>query len=264
MNFFFLSKLLPLFLYPLGLSCFLLLLSLVCWWFAPRWMPLPILLALIILLTASNADVSNLLVRSLEHQNIPQGELPSADAIVLLGGATKPAIPPRPMVDVNEQGDRVLYAAKLYLDKKAPLIIASGGRIDWEGGTAESSRVSEAADMAQLLILMGVPKEAIIEEPTSLNTYENAINVQKILQEKGINQILLVTSALHMPRSLAIFQRLGIKAIAAPTDFFISEEDEKLTSAFFEILPDADRLAISTKAIKEYIGLIVYRLKGWA
>jgi len=264
MNFFFLSKLLPLFLYPLGLSCLLLIVSLICWWLAPRWMPLPVVIALIILFTASNPDVSEFLVRSLEHQNIPKGELPSAEGIVLLGGATKPAIPPRPMVDVNEQGDRVLYAAKLYLDKKAPLIIASGGRIDWEGGTAESSSTSEAADMAQLLILMGVPKEAIIEEPTSLNTYENAINVQKILQEKGINQILLVTSALHMPRSLAIFQRLGIKAIPAPTDFFISEEDEKLTSAFFEILPDADRLAISTKAIKEYIGLIVYRLKGWA
>lgn len=264
MNFFFLSKLLPLFLYPLGLACLLLLVSLVCWWFAPRWMPLPVLLALIILLITSNSDFSNFLVRSLEHQNIPTGELPRAEAIVLLGGATKPAIPPRPMVDVNEQGDRVLYTAKLYQDHKAPLIIASGGRIDWEGGTPQSSSISEAADMAKLLTLMGVPKEAIIEEPTSLNTYENAINVHKILQEKGLNKILLVTSALHMPRSLAIFKRLGIETIAAPTDFFISEDDQKLSSAFFEILPDAERLAITTKAIKEYIGLIVYRLKGWA
>nr|MCU0536843.1 YdcF family protein [Hydrococcus sp. Prado102] len=260
--FLFLSKILPLFLYPLGLACLLLFIALIISWKQLSWSQLPIALALIVLLVSSNGWTQNFLVRSLEGQNIPI-ELPNADAIVLLGGATKSATKPRPMVDVSEQGDRVLYAAKLYLEKKAPIIIASGGRIDWN-----SAGQPEAADMAQLLEMMGVPKDAIVQEPDSLNTYQNAVNVKKILDEKGIQKILLVTSALHMPRSLLIFQRQKIEAIAAPTDFLVSEPEMEIPSSslgaiVLNLLPDSGRLEITTKVIKEYIGTIIYRLKGW-
>jgi uncharacterized SAM-binding protein YcdF (DUF218 family) len=260
--FLFLSKILPLFLYPLGLACLLLFIALIISWKQLSRSQLPIALALIVLLVSSNGWTQNLLVRSLEGQNIPV-ELPNADAIVLLGGATKSATKPRPMVDVSEQGDRVLYAAKLYLEKKAPIIIASGGRIDWN-----SAGQPEAADMAQLLEMMGVPSDAIVQEPDSLNTYQNAVNVKKILDEKGIQKVLLVTSALHMPRSLLIFQRQKIDSIAAPTDFLVSEAEmaipnSSLGAIVLNLLPDSGRLETTTKAIKEYIGMIIYRLKGW-
>jgi uncharacterized SAM-binding protein YcdF (DUF218 family) len=260
--FLFLSKILPLFFYPLGLACLLLFIALIISWKQLSRSQLPIALALIVLLVSSNGWTQNLLVRSLEGQNLP-AELPNADAIVLLGGATKSATKPRPMVDVSEQGDRVLYAAKLYLEKKAPIIIASGGRIDWN-----SAGQPEAADMAQLLEMMGVPKDAIVQEPDSLNTYQNAVNVKKILDEKGIKRVLLVTSALHMPRSLLIFQRQKIEAIAAPTDFLVSEPEMEIPSSnlgaiVLNLLPDSGRLDITTKVIKEYIGTIIYRLKGW-
>lgn len=167
--FLFLSKILPLFLYPLGLACLLLFIALIISWKQLSRSQLPIALALIVLLVSSNGWMQNFLVRSLEGQNIPT-ELPNADAIVLLGGATKSATKPRPMVDVSEQGDRVLYAAKLYLEKKAPIIIASGGRIDWN-----SAGQPEAADMAQLLEMMGVPKNAIVQEPDSLMRLSRAV-----------------------------------------------------------------------------------------
>lgn len=262
MDFFFLSKLLPLFLYPLGLSCLLLLLTLICWWFAPRWVPVPIILTLMVLVLGGNSGVTQALVKSLESQYIPPTDLPSAPAIVLLGGGTKPPLPPRPMVDLNEQGDRVLYAAKLYREQKAPLIIPSGGRVDWKAERSQSI-MSESKDMADLLVMMGVPMEAIIPEPNSLNTRENAVNVQKILQEKGINKIFLVTSALHMPRSVAIFKKLGIEVIPAPTDFLFTEDESTSSASIFDIVPDAENLFMTTKALKEYIGIVVYRLKGW-
>ncbi len=72
-------------------------------------------------------------MQSLESQNLPQKEIPKADAIVILGGAVLPAVPPRPWVEVSEEGDRVLYGAKLYREGKAPRVILSGGRIDWQG-----------------------------------------------------------------------------------------------------------------------------------
>lgn len=115
--FVFLSKLLPLFLYPLGLICVLLAIALIMAWRQSSWIQIPIALALLVLLISSNGWISNLLVKSLEWQNLPP-TIPSADAIILLGGATKSASYPRPMVDINERGDRILYAAKLYLDKK--------------------------------------------------------------------------------------------------------------------------------------------------
>ncbi|AFY77029.1 MAG: YdcF family protein [Hydrococcus sp. C42_A2020_068] len=260
--FLFLSKLLPIFIYPLGLVSICLVIALVMSWKKFSWEQLPIALALGIILLSSNAWVTTFLVTSLEWQNLPT-DIPTAEAIVILGGAIKPSVKPRPMVDVNEQGDRVLYAAKLYRDKKAPLIIASGGRIDWLNNDR-----SESADMAQLLEMMGVPSEAIIQEPNSLNTYQNAVEVKKILDEKGIRKVLLITSALHMPRSLLIFKRQGIEAIPAPTDFLVSElENQFLGNSFqaivLNLLPDSDRLDKTTKVLKEYIGIAIYRLRGW-
>ena len=261
--FLFVSKLLPLFLYPLGLACVLLLLALVASWRRSRWVPVPIALALIELWLGSNTWVANSLVKSLEWQQIPAGKLPTADAIVVLGGATKPAFPPRPAVDLSEEGDRVLYGAQLYRDGKAPVVIASGGRIFWRGGGP-----SESADMAEIMKTLGVPASAILQDPTSLNTHENAVNVQKIMKQRGIRRVLLVTSAIHMPRSLQIFQRLGIEAIPAPTDFLVTQQeiDESNSSpqaTVLSLLPDADRLEMTTRALKEYIGWLVYRLRGW-
>jgi uncharacterized SAM-binding protein YcdF (DUF218 family) len=261
--FLFLSKLLPLFFYPLGVVSWLLVVALIMWWKRSRFVPVPIATALLVLLLSSNSWVANSLVKSLEWQQIPKGALPTADAIVVLGGATKSKFPPRPSVDLSEAGDRVLYGAQLYREGKAPFIIASGGRIDWRGGGP-----SESADLAEILKTLGVPDSAILQDPTSLNTYQNAVNVKQIITKRGIRRILLVTSAMHMPRSLRIFQRLGIDAIAAPTDFLVTQQElaEPNSSAqaiLLNILPDADRLGMTTRAIKEYIGTVIYRLRGW-
>jgi uncharacterized SAM-binding protein YcdF (DUF218 family) len=261
--FLFLSKLLPLFFYPLGLTCVLLLVALVLLWRKSRWVALPIVLSLVMLLGSSNAWVSDWLVRSLETQYITTGELPKADAIVVLGGCTRPALPPRPWVDVSEEGDRVLYAAKLFREGRAPKVILSGGRIDWFGvGPPES------ADMAELVKTMGVPETAILQDPTSLNTRENALNVKQIMEGNGIKKVLLVTSAMHMPRSLRIFQKLGMDAIPAPTDYLTSQRDREefantAQSATLSALPEAERLRNATRALKEYVGTLIYWARGW-
>ncbi|MBF2065032.1 MAG: YdcF family protein [Calothrix sp. C42_A2020_038] len=264
--FLYLSKLIPLFIYPLGLTSVLLIVAFFALWRRPRTAAFCIALALILLLGSSNAWVSRYFVRSLEWQNTPN-QLPTAEAIVVLGGATRSAFLPRPTVDLQEAGDRVIYAAQLYRQKKAPYIILSGGRIEWFGkGTAESE------DMAKILTSIGIPQEALIQEPDSLNTYENAVNVRKIIEKRNIKSILLVTSAIHMPRSLLIFQKqfeeLNTDIIPAPTDFLVSYgELQELTStpkvAILNLLPDANNLERFTSALKEYIGIVIYRLRGW-
>ncbi|MEO3706072.1 YdcF family protein [Trichormus azollae] len=261
--FLYLSKLLPLFFYPLDLACVSLIVALVSLWKRPKIAAIAISLSLTLLLVCSNAWVAKNLVRSLEWQNIPLTEIPQAEAIVVLGGATKSGVWPRPTVDLSESGDRVIYAAQLYRQKKAPIIVLSGGRIHWRG-----SGSPESADMATILTSIGIPSEAIIQEPDSLNTYQNAVNVKETLENRGIKKVLLVTSAMHTPRSLKIFQRQGIDVIPAPTDFLVSQgELQELTrtpkGAILNLLPDTTNLYQFTNALKEYIGSVIYSLRGW-
>ena len=263
MNFLFFSKLLPLFIYPLGLSCILLLVAL---WFCfkrSRWTFVPVLLAFIILMTASNVEFSNNFVASLERQYLPQKNVPKAEAIVVLGGATRNNEPPRIIADMSERGDRLLYGVKLYKEGAAPYIVLTGGRIEWFGGNS-----SEAEDMAALMEVMGVPQDALLLESRSLNTYENAVYTKEILERNNIKKIILVTSAAHMPRSLAIFKKQGIDAIPAPTDFMVSDrnlvENEISTeSRIISLFPNPESLARTTQILKEYIGTFIYHLRGW-
>lgn len=259
--FLFLSKLLPIFIYPLGLSCLLLILAFILIWKKrSRFALIPITLTFLILFLGSSSWISNAIVESLEFQYITQGELPTADAIVVLGGATESALPPRPWIEIREEGDRVLYAGKLYRDKKAPRLILSGGRVDWR-----PSSTSEAEDMAILLETMGVPRSAMLLESRSLNTRENAVYSQEMMKTEKIQKILLVTSALHMPRSMLIFKKLGIDAIPAPTDYTSALANRStLEAAILDTLPDADQMRRTSRALKEYIGILVYRLRGWA
>jgi len=261
--FLFFSKLLPLFVYPLGLTAILLGVGLIIAWKRPYLAVFPTGIALLVILMSSNAWVSSLLIQSLEWQNLPQQELPEADAIILLGGSTQVPTPPRKTVEITDAGDRVLYAAHLYKEGKAPVIIATGGRISWLNNARP-----EAQSMKRLLTEIGVPSSVIIEETQALNTHQNAIYTKKILDKRGITRSLLVTSAAHMPRALLTFQKQGIEVIAAPTDFLVTKmEWQQLQrtpqATLLNWLPQAGRLQQTTQALKEYFGIVVYWLKGW-
>ena len=259
---FFLSKLLPLFVYPLGLSSLLMVLGLVWVWKHPRLASGAIALSLFIIFFTSNPNVASKLVRTLEQQYLPMEPVPTADAIVVLGGATAAQLEPRPWVEVSEAGDRILYGARLYNQKRAPKLLLSGGRVSWRGGSGGS----EAEDMKQIAMAMDVPAEDILLEGNSLNTRQNAVNTQAILQSESINSVLLVTSAIHMPRSVAIFKKLGINVIPAPTDYLSPTETQgpgTLEGRILSLLPDAEAQSHFTRALKEYIGFVIYRLRGW-
>jgi uncharacterized SAM-binding protein YcdF (DUF218 family) len=261
--FVFLSKFLPPLIYPLGLA-----IALVAFAFLlrkrPRLRAAAEIAALLLLLLASNRWVSYSLARTLEWQYIPAGEIPPADVIILLGGATEPAQAPRPQVEVNSAGDRILYAAALYRQNKAPAILVSGGNINW----LENRGTTPATDLVELLELTGVPRDAIWLEDQSQNTYENALYSARLLRQKGITRVILVTSAMHMPRSMALFRAQGFEPFAAPADFTVTrsgwaELTSSPTAILVNSLPNAGSLALTTNVLKEYIGLLAYRLKGW-
>ena len=262
--FVFLSKLLPLFVYPLGLGCLLLLAALLIKR-KEKWHLIVIAASLIILWVGGNRWSAMSLARSLEWRYVPQGELPSVEVIVLLGGGTEQAQAPRSRVEVNSAADRIMHAAQLYREGKAEHILLSGGSISW----LESTENSAADDMAELLVFLGVPEEAIWLEGQSVNTYENARNSKEFLEEKGITRIMLVTSALHMPRSVALFEKQGLEVIPAPADFTVTQEGWKslfsgpVQPKIIYLLPNASSLSLTTNVMKEYLGMFIYRLRGW-
>lgn len=143
------------------------------------------------------------------YPHLPPAESPTADAIVVLGGNTANGranwfLP----YDKDTAVVRVDTAAQLYLAGRAPKVVLSGGALEGD--------VSEARGMAHAIRQQGVPESALILENASRTTYENAALTEDQLKTRGIGKVLLVTSALHMPRAMAAFSKQGVIAIAAP------------------------------------------------
>jgi len=261
--FIFFSKLLPTFIYPMGLAVLLIVLAL-GYKSKLRLQRTSMIIALFILWVGGNAWVSTSLTRSLEWQYLPPDDLPQADVMVVLGGGMASSQYPRSTVEVNGAGDRVIYAAWLYHQGVAPHILVSGGYIPWM-----EERSSPAEDMTQLLIMLGVPEDAIWQEDQSQNTYENALYSHEYLESKGIERILLVTSAMHMPRAVGLFDHQGLQVIPMPTDYSVTERswhhlwEPDFANQVFNFFPRVDNLQDTTVALKEYLGLLVYRWRGW-
>ncbi len=255
-----LYNLLILFLLPSGFCCSLLVAALV---FRKRKRAATtcLVLAVLSLLAFGNRWFVDVLARSLEWKHLPAYPLPKAEAIVCLGGGNLPLEAPRQTVEVGEAGDRMTYAAHLYREGKAPLIVCTGGVVP---GTAADHPGS--ADIAAMLRMIGVPAGAIIEQSKSRNTYEDATCSYPILKERKVKRVLLVTSAAHMPRSLAVFRKQcpDLEVIPAPTDFTVTKGSK---APFWEVLrgcvPTGHELGRSDAILHEYIGILYYKLRGW-
>ena len=140
------------------------------------------------------------------------------------------------------------------------------------GDRASATIVREGAARAEFnaeFLLEQLPHVVSWLEEQSLNTYENAIYSKEILDDRGITRIVLVTSAWHMPRSVALFEKQGFEVIPAPADYTITDNAwERLWKPTFidairGIIPTAGNLSSTTGAMKEYIGILIYQLRGW-
>lgn len=262
--FVFLSKFLPLWIYPVGLVTVLLVVALVLIR-RPRWNGTVIALTLALVLISGNRWVAVSLTRSLEWRYLPPEQVPTGEVIVVLGGGTHGADFPRATVEVNGAADRILYAMRLYQQGVAPYLLLSGGYIEW----LNDNPISPAEDMAEIMTTFGIPEENIWLQPNSRNTHEDALFCAEILRERGIDRVLLVTSAQHMPRSVALFEKQGLEVIPLPTDYTVTERTwQELTQPTLQgllvtLVPNVGNISMTTSALKEYIGTWMYGLQGW-
>lgn len=255
----FFSKLLPLFVYPVGLTILagmaVLALSFFGFFRTSRTI---LTIGLALLWIASTPIFANWLYAQLEAEYPPVAvdTLPKSDVAIVLGGAIGQPLPPRIAPDASDAIDRVLHTARLFRAGKVDRILVSGGNLPWQSASAP-----EAELIADLLVELGVPRGAIVLETESRNTRENAVNSAKIMNAKKLRTALLVTSGAHMPRAFAVFQKAGIEVTPAATDI---RATFPLYDSILDFLPDASALAGTTDVLKEVLGMLVYRMKGWA
>jgi len=206
----------------------------------------------------SSPIVSHFLLRGLEGQYVPARAYPPADAVVLLGGFTIGPTPPRLYVETNHAADRAFNAVRVYRQSGTPKMVLTGGVIELITDSADP----EARSMFLLLNEhFGIDSADVIFETESRNTRENAAYTKTALEEAGLGtNIILVTSAFHMPRSVAVFKKAGFTVTPAPAGYF---RNKNLSKKPMTWLPSSGALFESSIALREYVGLVSYKIMGW-
>ena len=254
----YLSKILPLMVLPIGIVIELLLMALLLlWWGKRKSAAFFMVSAISVLWCCSMPIVANTVLGKLEQQYpaLALSDVPSSDCIVLLGGALEPIRPPRIDVNLLDSVDRISKTVSLYRAGKAGMVIVSGGNQPWM-----PQLKSEAEETRTLLMDWGVPASAIVLEETSRNTHENAINTKVLLDKLECQSPLLVTSAAHMSRAVATFTKLEVDVFPVSADV---RAVSIIDSTIFDFIPDTRALAMTTNAIREWTGQMIYRLRGW-
>jgi uncharacterized SAM-binding protein YcdF (DUF218 family) len=256
--FLFLSKLIPPLVFPPGGNLVLFVLAWILRKRRPRLATVLFWFSALTLYAVSTNACSGLLIAPLEsrYADLDTGSAPQTEAIVVLGGGVVAAAGKHDEPELAEAGDRIRKAAALYKAGKAPFILCSGGNIDFLAGAGEA----EAVSTSRILQSLGIPPAETLTEGASRNTHENAEFAWQILNTRGVHRILLVTSAMHMPRAAALFRHAGFTVIPVPCNHLGGWGDPSL---LFSLLPDPQSVANSKAALKEYLGLAVYSLRGW-
>lgn len=162
------------------------------------------------------------------------------------------------VISLRRQGDRLFQAISLYHKGKVKKLLISG-----DSGHITDRGLHEARQMKEILLEWGIPEEDILAEEFSKNTHENALETAKILRKKNLDnsRLLLITSGIHMRRSLACFKREGLKCDSFSTDLYTNQTGSYHWDQY--IIPNVDNFLQWHKLLKEIVGYITYDLKDY-
>jgi uncharacterized SAM-binding protein YcdF (DUF218 family) len=198
--------------------------------------------------------VANRLWRSLEagaEDTLRAGV--TYDAVVLLGGVGDPLGATAEEPAWNGNVERLTKTYELLATGRARVAVVSGGSYGVDG------LPTEAELLARQLRAWGIASERILLEDRALNTRENATFTRALLEAKGLSTVLIVTSAFHLPRAAGCFRAAGVTCDALAVDYRL-----RSLSRDTHVLPRAEYLADSAKALREWLGRLVYAVMGYS
>lgn len=185
---------------------------------------------------------ANIFVRWLEPEPpdlapLLDGVEPEKRALVILAGGLRNdhdfVPPPERLGDATQA--RLLGGARLYREHDGFGVVVV---------TGTGHRFVSA--MADYLVLLGVPRDRIALETLATDTETNATHTAAILEKHAPKKVVLVTSAMHMPRSVAAFRDAGVEVVPAPVDYNLIEGNK--------LIPSARSMRRSARALHEILG----------
>lgn len=217
-----------------------------------RWL---VSLGIVVLVALAVLPIGAWLGWPLENRFATPDPMPTqVDGIILLGGASNVSqTRARGFVSVNEAADRMI--AFVDLAQRYP-----DARLAYTGGSGslrpEAMREADVARMA--LRTMGLDVDRVVFERESRNTFENAQNLKPLIEPKAGETWLLIMSALNMPRAVGVFRAADWPVIPYPVDHAYGVEPPGV-SLDWDL---AGRANSAQRVLREWIGLVVYRVLG--
>ena len=243
----YLHKILPLLISPLSIALIIILIGT---FFKSKKISL---LGLLILIFCSVPIISNKLIFYLEKDYSLQSvkDVTKANAIVVLSGMISTINSKEKLsYEFNDSIDRILSGIDLFKEDKASFLILTNGKMPWSVGIPEGEYLKDFS------IKYGIPEDRILLTDNVQNTDQEAISVKKLLKTNEAN-IILVTSAFHMPRAKKVFEAANIKVIPFAVDF--KTPIKKIT--IIDFIPSANSLKDTSHFFREMIGRLYYNLK---
>lgn len=169
--------------------------------------------------------------------------------IVVLGGGhtSDPKLPVTSQIG-KASLSRLVEGIRLHRELPQSKLILSGG--------STFDPVPNARILAEVAVAIGVKRDSLILEEVSRDTEDEARLIRGVV---GKERFILVTSASHMPRSMALFKKLGMDPIPAPADHQVKRSHGISPGMFY---PSAGNIEKAERAFYEYLGLAWAKLRG--
>jgi uncharacterized SAM-binding protein YcdF (DUF218 family) len=222
-----------------------------------RWKQRLLWMSVGLLLFFSNNFIANEAMNAWEISTVAYDELRAHELGIVLTGSTIPNRYPEDRVYFARGADRVTHTVQLYKLGKISKILVSGGT-----GRIVTKEEPEANKFKKAMVMMGVPDSVIMLENQTRNTYESAVAVKPILDSLHVTaqDCLLITSAFHMRRSLACYHKAGLDIQPFTTDFYSNPRQFYPDNL---LIPRLEAFTLWQKLVKEWVGMLAYKVAGY-
>jgi uncharacterized SAM-binding protein YcdF (DUF218 family) len=254
--FFYLSQFLSFLAMPLTIISILILVGAI--FLKKKWGKRSLWTGIILLWFFSNPFIANQAMLAWEPDFKDFDKIHPHEIGIVLTGVTNLSKTAYDRTFFNKGADRITHALQLYRMGKIKKILITGGQ-----GLNPVNSQTEAETLERFLLMTGVPSEDILIEDQAKNTAQNAQFSKDFLDKNGIDssqEFVLITSAFHMYRAKACFDKVGLKTETFPTDYYSHETKYDLSAFSY---PSPSSIDNWHKLVKEWIGIIVYKLVGY-